>query len=60
MVPFSVDFSCDEVNICHVNAQCVYDDLEMRSVCVCLSGYVGDGTVCAPEGNFLYDRDIAS
>lgn len=46
----STDFSCDVVNICHVNAECVHDDLEMRSVCRCLSSFVGDGLVCTPEG----------
>ncbi|XP_066990559.1 nidogen isoform X4 [Macrobrachium rosenbergii] len=43
------DISCDKVNICHFNAQCVYDDSALQHVCVCQQGYQGDGLVCTPQ-----------
>jgi nidogen (entactin) len=34
---------------CHVNARCVYDEIDQRYGCVCTSGYTGDGATCEEE-----------
>lgn len=47
---FHTEVSCDRVDICHIHAQCVYDDQSLQHVCVCLAGYQGDGQVCTPQG----------
>ena len=47
--PFS-EVSCDQVNICHFNAECVYDDVLLKSICICKVGFSGDGIVCTPQG----------
>ena len=47
----SADVSCDQVNICHTNADCLYDDAQLKSICVCRHGFTGDGLVCTPQGN---------
>jgi len=37
---------CNEVDICHENAECVFDQLTMSYVCECPDGFSGDGLYC--------------
>ena len=40
---------------CHTDAQCVFDDNEMRQKCMCDEGYEGDGRSCSPlPGKLLF------
>ncbi|XP_067940061.1 nidogen-like [Watersipora subatra] len=38
--------TCNEVNICHPDADCY--DTASGPRCVCRSGFIGDGTICTP------------
>ncbi|KAK3852669.1 hypothetical protein Pcinc_040754 [Petrolisthes cinctipes] len=38
--------SCNEVNNCHHNAQCIYDSYSQTHSCQCNAGYDGDGFYC--------------
>ncbi|KAI9561912.1 hypothetical protein GHT06_012874 [Daphnia sinensis] len=40
---------CNEVNNCHVNAACVADESSGRYVCICRSGFNGNGFHCEPS-----------
>ncbi len=40
---------CNEVNNCHVNAACTADESSGRYVCVCRSGFNGNGFHCEPS-----------
>ena len=42
--------SCDVVNNCDINAQCVYDRSQNTHKCQCRPGYGGDGYSCRREG----------
>ena len=41
--------SCNIENKCHVNAQCIYNERIDRHVCLCRTGYKGDGITCRHE-----------
>ena len=42
---------------CGIHATCVYDDIALRSICICDNGYHGDGFLCSPTGNFFDSFD---
>lgn len=54
IVPFE-DYSCMDVDICHVNATCVLDPRTNKHVCSCNEGYEGDGTTCYSRGDCQTD-----
>jgi nidogen (entactin) len=39
-------FACNEADICHDNADCVYDELSDSYACQCNEGFSGDGLYC--------------
>lgn len=43
-------FTCLEVDICHDDAQCVYDSDNDEYRCECNEGYSGDGENCEQTG----------
>ncbi|KAL5008778.1 hypothetical protein ScPMuIL_014359 [Solemya velum] len=43
---FISEFGCNEVDICHENAECVFDSDEDKYVCACEEGFSGDGISC--------------
>lgn len=45
----SLVISCHIENKCHNNAQCVYNERIDRHVCLCRTGYKGDGITCRHE-----------
>ena len=45
--------SCNQVNTCDVNADCIYDPATGTYVCRCRGGYQGDGYVCQLFGKFI-------
>jgi hypothetical protein len=46
--------TCDTLNNCDQNADCLIDSLSKQSRCVCRNGYIGNGYECAKDGqNFL-------
>lgn len=56
MMFLTADVSCDTVDMCHINAQCVFDDSTLKHVCVCSAGYQGDGLVCTPQGQLKHSN----
>ena len=46
--------SCNIENKCHVNAQCIYNERIDRHVCLCRTGYKGDGITCRHERKFCF------
>lgn len=48
--------SCNQVNTCDVNADCIYDPATGAHVCRCRSGYQGDGYVCQLFGKLTTSR----
>ncbi len=46
--------SCNIENKCHVNAQCIYNERIDRHVCLCRTGYKGDGITCRHERKILF------
>ncbi len=45
--------SCNIENKCHVNAQCIYNERIDRHVCLCRTGYKGDGITCRHERKII-------
>lgn len=43
------EFSCNEVNNCDPNAECIWDGY--RFTCECMDGFSGDGYSCSDSGN---------
>ena len=39
---------CHQLGNCHADALCTLDDISGRHVCVCRSGFAGDGIDCRP------------
>lgn len=39
-------FDCNEADICHENAECLYDNVQQKYVCECVEDYSGDGIYC--------------
>lgn len=39
-------FNCNEADICHENADCVFDGFLGEYSCVCSEGFSGDGLSC--------------
>lgn len=52
--------SCNIENKCHTNAQCVYNERIDRHVCLCRTGYKGDGITCRHEHSCLENATICS
>ncbi|UJR28460.1 hypothetical protein I4U23_009700 [Adineta vaga] len=52
--------SCNIDNKCHVNAQCIYNERIDRHVCLCRTGYKGDGITCRHEHSCLENATICS
>ena len=52
--PFDLVISCSIENKCHTNAQCVYNERIDRHVCLCRTGYKGDGITCRHERKFFF------
>ncbi|CAF3615117.1 unnamed protein product [Adineta steineri] len=52
--------SCNIENKCHVNAQCIYNERIDRHVCLCRTGYKGDGITCRHEHSCLENATICS
>ncbi len=46
--------SCNIENKCHVNAQCIYNERIDRHVCLCRTGYKGDGITCRHERKIFF------
>ena len=43
---FSLAFDCNEADICHENAECLFEPVLQRYQCECVEGYSGDGVYC--------------
>lgn len=43
--------SCDILNNCGDNAQCIPDLNTLQHSCVCVFGYIGNGYQCSKDGN---------
>ena len=43
---FSSAASCNEINVCHPQAQCVHSADGQSHQCRCNAGFVGDGVLC--------------
>lgn len=41
-----ITFDCNEADICHENAECLFDPTDRRYKCECVEGYSGDGVYC--------------
>ncbi|GAB6025426.1 hypothetical protein CHUAL_011172 [Chamberlinius hualienensis] len=55
------DVSCDQANICSVNAYCAApSDANEKATCVCNSGYDGDGIDCNPSNECASAEDCGS
>ncbi|CAF5220917.1 unnamed protein product, partial [Rotaria magnacalcarata] len=52
--------SCNIENKCHTNAQCIYNERIDRHVCLCRTGYKGDGITCRHEHSCLENATICS
>ena len=39
-------FDCNEADICHENAECIYDQVVQKYTCECVEGFSGDGRYC--------------
>ncbi|XP_071534542.1 nidogen [Panulirus ornatus] len=51
--------SCNEVNNCHPNAQCIYDSYSRTYTCQCNAGFDGDGYHCSELGKcYTYSLSI--
>ncbi|XP_064121496.1 nidogen-like isoform X3 [Macrobrachium nipponense] len=48
--------SCNEINTCHPNAQCVYQPSSKSYSCVCDVGYEGDGHSCSSKIDISCDK----
>jgi len=48
--------SCDIVNSCAENAQCIPDSTNLQYSCVCNQGFLGNGYTCVKDGeqNFWF------
>lgn len=57
-LPKLTEFSCNEVNNCHENADCVYDSYDRVYKCECDDGYSGDGFTCTDFGERMYPTPI--
>ena len=44
------EFGCNEVDNCHENADCVYDQRTRKYTCECMDGFSGDGVYCTDSG----------
>lgn len=51
-----ISVSCNEVNTCHPNAQCVYQTFSKSYACVCDAGYEGDGYTCSSKIDISCDK----
>jgi len=50
-----LELSCSKSNICDMHASCQM--IEGHSICVCNSGYEGDGIICTPTGECVADSN---
>ena len=51
--------SCNIDNKCHTNAQCVYNERIDRHVCLCRTGYKGDGITCRHERMVVVQEELS-
>ena len=50
MINLSSEFGCNEVDNCHENADCIYDQRTRKYTCECMDGFSGDGFYCTDSG----------
>ena len=43
--------TCDVLNNCGENAQCLPDSASLKYKCACISGYIGNGYQCHKDRN---------